>query len=97
MKPRLLSCLLLLSLFGTAGSVWAQGSWHDLPADERQQMRQQMREHWQQGREAGRADGGRRWQAVPVEDRQRLRDDMREQRGRQEFREGRGERGGRRD
>lgn len=98
MKRRLLlSLLLLLSLSGSVGSVWAQARWRDLPPDERRQMRQQMREHWQQEREIRRDDGPRRWNEVPPEDRRRMREEMREQRGGNSEREPRPERGGRRD
>jgi len=98
MKRRLLlSLLLLLSLAGSAGSVWAQARWRDLPPDERRQMRQQMREHWQQEREIRRDDGPRRWNEVPPEDRRRMREEMREQRGGNFEREPRPERGWRRD
>ncbi|MBS1142742.1 MAG: hypothetical protein H6R14_148 [Proteobacteria bacterium] len=87
MKRRLALSLLLLSLLGPVGGVWAQGYWRDLPPDERRQMRQQMREHWQQERELRREDGvAPRWRDLPVEDRRRLRDDMREQRAWQEQR-----------
>ena len=94
MKPCLVLSLLLLSLLGSAGSVWAQGGWRDLPPDERRQMRQQMREHWQQEREIRRDEGAPRWRDVPQEDRRRLRDEMREQRGWPDQREGREGRGG---
>lgn len=99
MKRRLALSLLLLSLLGSVGKVWAQTHWRDLPPDERRQMRQQMREHWQQDRELRREEGAPpRWRDVPPEDRRRLRDEMREQRGWQEQREGRGGgRGWRRD
>ena len=77
--------LLLLSLLGSAGGVWAQqGNWRDLPPEDRRQLRQQMREHWQQGREIRREEGAPRWRDVPPEDRRRLRDEMREQRAWQE-------------
>lgn len=97
MKRRLALSLLLLSLLGMAGGVWAQGAWRDLPPDERRQLRQQMREHWQQDREIRRDEGAPRWRDVPQEDRRRLRDEMREQRSWPEHREGRGAggRGGR--
>jgi hypothetical protein len=99
MKRLLLSLLMLSSLSGLAGSVWAQPHWRDLPPDERRVMRQQMREHWQRDREMRRRDDdGRRWRDVPPEDRRQMRDDMREQRGRSEYDGGnRGGRGGRRD
>lgn len=90
MKRLLALSLLLLSLFGSAGGVWAQGYWRDLPPEERRQMRQQMREHWQQDREVHREEGATRWRDVPPEDRRRLRDEMREQRAWQEQREQRG-------
>lgn len=100
MKPRLASSFLLLCLLGMTGGASAQAAWHDLPPDERQQMRQQMREHWQQNRETRREEGGRRWRDVPPEERRRLRQEIREQPGwqdnREERREGR-ERGGHRD
>jgi hypothetical protein len=86
MKRRLVLSLLLLGLCGSAGSVWAQAYWRDLPPEERRQMRQQMREHWQQEREIRREEGAPRWRDVPQEDRRRLRDDMREQRAWQEQR-----------
>lgn len=97
MKRRLALSLLLLSLLGAAGGVWAQGAWRDLPPDERRQLRQQMREHWQQDREIRRDEGAPRWRDVPQEDRRRLRDEMREQRSWPDHREGRGAggRGGR--
>jgi len=98
MKRRLALSLLLLSLLGSTGGVWAQGSWRDLPPDERRQMRQQMRDHWQQEREMRRDEGAPRWRGVPPEDRRRLRDEMREQRSWPDQREGRGGgRGWRRD
>ena len=87
MKRRLALSLLLLGLFASAAGVSAQGSWRDLPPDERRQMRQQMREHWQQERELRRDEGAPRWRDVPPEDRRRLRDDMREQRGWQDQRQ----------
>lgn len=92
MKRRiLLPSLLLLSLLGSAGGVRAQGRWHDMPPEERRQMRQEMREHWQRDRELRREDGGpRRWHEVPPDDRRRLREEMREQRTAQPEREGRG-------
>jgi hypothetical protein len=92
MKRRLALSLLLLSLLGSAGGVWAQqgGYWRDLPPDERRQMRQQMREHWQQEREFRHEENSPRWRDVPQEDRQRLRDEMREQRNRPDLRENRG-------
>jgi hypothetical protein len=90
MKRLFALSLLLLSLLGSAGDVWAQGYWRDLPAEDRRQMRQQMREHWQQEREFRRDEGAPRWRDVPPEDRRRLRDDMREQRAWQEQREQRG-------
>lgn len=80
MKRLLALLLLLLSLFGSAGGVWAQAYWRDLPPDERRQMRQQMRDHWQQEREIRRDEGAPRWRDVPLEDRRRLRNEMREQR-----------------
>ncbi len=86
MKRPLALCLLLLSLLGSAGGVWAQGYWRDLPPEDRRQLRQQMREHWQQEREI-RRDEAPRWRDVPQEDRRRLRDDMREQRAWQDQRE----------
>ena len=98
MKRRLALSLMLLSLLGSAGGVWAQGSWRELPPDERRQMRQQMREHWQQEREFHREESAPRWRDVPQEDRRRLRDEMREQRNRPDLRESRGGgRGWRRD
>lgn len=99
MKRRLALSLLLLSLLGSVGNVWAQGHWRDLPPDERRQLRQQMREHWQQDRELRREEGPPpRWRDLPPEDRRRLRDEMREQRGWPDQREGRGGgRGWRRD
>ncbi|MBS1157973.1 MAG: hypothetical protein H6R15_392 [Proteobacteria bacterium] len=98
MKRRTLLCLLLLlSLAGSTGGVWAQERWRDLPPDERRQMRQQMREHWQQERELRREDGHRRWGDVPPEDRRRMREEIREQRGWLQERGGREGRGGRRD
>jgi uncharacterized membrane protein len=101
MKRRLALSLVFLSLLGSAGGVWAQAYWRDLPPEERRQMRQQMREHWQQEREIRRDEGAPRWRDVPPEDRRRLRDEMREQRGwedRRELRDGRGGgRGWRRD
>lgn len=98
MKRRLVPAIvLLLSLLGSTGSVWAQASWRDLPPEERREMRQQMREHWQRDRQFRREDGGRRWQDVPPEDRRRLRDDMRQQGRDKDNHEGRGGRGGRRD
>jgi len=94
MKRCLALSLLLLSLLGSAGGVWAQqGYWRDLPPDERRQMRQQMREHWQQEREIRRDEGAPRWRDVPQEDRRRLRDDMREQRTWQDQREQQGRSG----
>ena len=92
MKRRFALSLLLLSLLGSAGGVWAQqgGYWRDLPPDERRQMRQQMREHWQQEREFRHEENSPRWRDVPQEDRQRLRDEMREQRNRPDLRESRG-------
>lgn len=60
-----LTTLLLASLLGSTGGVWAQGAWRDLPPDERRQMRQQMREHWQQ---------------MPPEERQRFRQERQERR-----------------
>lgn len=93
---RIAACsLLLLSLFGSVGSAWAQAYWRDLPPDQRREMRQQMREHWQQEREIRRDEGMPRWRDIPPEDRRRLRDDMREQRGLQDHREFRGGGGGR--
>ena len=98
MKRRLVLSLLFLSLLGSAGGVWAQAQWRDLPPDERRQMRQQMRDHWQQQREIRREEGAPRWRDVPQEDRRRLRDELRERRGWPEQRQGRdGRRGGRRD
>ncbi len=97
---RIAACsLLLLSLLGSVGGVWAQTSWRDLPPEERRQMRQQMREHWQQEREIRRDEPPLRWRDIPMEDRRRLRDDMREQRGLQDHHEfrGGGGRGWRRD
>lgn len=97
-RRRLLSLLLLLSLAGAAGGVWADGRWRDLPPDERRQMRQQMREHWQQEREIRRDEGGpRRWNEVPPEDRRRMREEIREQRGGNPDREERPERRWQRD
>ena len=87
MKRRRAIALLVLSLLGSAGGVWAQAYWRDLPPEERRQMRQQMREHWQQERELRRDEGAPRWRDVPPEDRRRLRDDMREQRGWQDQRQ----------
>lgn len=89
--------LLLLSLLGSTGSLWAQASWRDLPPEERREMRQQMREHWQRDRQFRREGGGRHWQDVPPEDRRRLRDDMRQQGRSPDSHEGRGGRGGGRD
>jgi hypothetical protein len=86
MKRRLVLSLLFLSLLGSAGGVWAQAYWRDLPPEERRQMRQQMREHWQQEREIRREEGAPRWRDVPLEDRRRLRDEMREQRSWQDQR-----------
>lgn len=106
MKRLIALSLLLLSLLGSAGGVWAQqGNWRDLPPEDRRQLRQQMREHWQQEREIRREEGAPRWRDVPPEDRRRLRDDMREQRawqeqrgwGEQRERRGDGRRGWRRD
>jgi len=97
MKRRLALSLLLLSLFGSAGGVWAQqGNWRDLPPDERRQMRQQMREHWQQEREIRRDEGAPRWRDVPPEERRQMRQEMREQRGWPDQREIRGGGRGRR-
>ena len=93
MKRRLVLSLLLLSLLGSAGGVWAQGNWRELPPDERRQMRQQMREHWQQDREIRRDEAAPRWRDVPPEDRRRLRDEMREQRTWQDQREQQGRAG----
>ncbi|PKO38040.1 MAG: hypothetical protein CVU33_10275 [Betaproteobacteria bacterium HGW-Betaproteobacteria-6] len=87
MKRLFALAVLLLSLLGSAGGVWAQGYWRDLPPEERRQLRQQMREHWQQEREIRREEGALRWRDVPQEDRRRLRDEMREQRAWQEQRE----------
>jgi hypothetical protein len=84
MKRLLALSLLLLSLLGSVGGVWAQGYWRDLPPEDRRQLRQQMREHWQQEREFRRDEGQPRWRDVPPEDRRRLRDEMREQRAWQE-------------
>ncbi|MFZ2974556.1 MAG: hypothetical protein WA049_18145 [Ferribacterium limneticum] len=85
MKRLFALSVLLLSLLGSAGGVWAQqGYWRDLPPEDRRQLRQQMREHWQQEREIRREEGAPRWRDVPPEDRRRLRDDMREQRAWQE-------------
>ena len=96
MKRRiLLATLLLLSLSGPVGSVWAQAHWRDLPPDERRQMRQQMREHWQQERELRRDEEPRRWSDVPPEDRRRMREEIREQRAGSAEREGRDSREGR--
>src|SRR3990172_9554304 len=64
MKRRLVLSLLFLSLLGSAGGVWAQAQWRDLPPDERRQMRQQMRDHWQQQREIRREEGAPRWRDV---------------------------------
>jgi len=97
MKRCLVLCLLLLSLFGTAGAGWAQGYWRDLPPEERRQMRQQMREHWQQDRDIRRDERRQRWQDVPPEDRRRMREEIREQRDWQPYRDGRGGHGRRRD
>lgn len=101
MKNRLIpSLLLLLSLLGSNGSVWAQTSWRDLPPEERREMRQQMRQHWQEERNIRRDEGERRWRDVPPEDRRRLRDEMRQQGGEPgnpDGRDGQGRRGGRRD
>lgn len=91
MKRLLALSLLLLSLLGSAGGVWAQqGNWRDLPPEDRRQLRQQMREHWQQEREIRREEGAPRWRDVSPEDRRRLRDEMREQRTWQDQREQRG-------
>ena len=98
MKRLLLSLLLLSSLAGPPGKVWAQAYWRDLPPDERREMRQQMREHWQQERDLRRRDdGGRRWRDVPAEDRRQMREEIREQHSRPERDNNRGGRGGRRD
>ncbi|MDP3539683.1 MAG: hypothetical protein Q8S26_13375 [Azonexus sp.] len=97
MKRLLLLSMLLLSLLGSTGAGWAQGTWRDLPPEERRQMRQQMREQWHQDRDVRREDHGRRWQEVPPDERRRMREEMREQRGWQEYRDGRSGRGGRRD
>ncbi len=85
MKPRLILAFLLLSLFGSAGSVWAEGRWRELPPEERRHMRQQMRDHWQCEREFRREEAPPRWRDVPKEERRRLRDEMREHR---DYREG---------
>ncbi len=88
MKRRpLLQILLLLSLLGSAGGVWAQGYWRELPPDERRQMRQQMREHWrelppedrQRWREE-RQERRDRFQQMAPDDRSRLRDELRSRR-----------------
>lgn len=79
--------LLLLSLLGSAGSVWAQGYWRELPPDERRQMRQQMREHWrelppedrQRWREQ-RQERRESFQQMAPDDRSRLRDELRSRR-----------------
>ncbi|RIX46165.1 MAG: periplasmic heavy metal sensor [Rhodocyclales bacterium GT-UBC] len=75
---------LLLGLFGALGSAWAQGRWHDLPPDERRQLRQQMREHWQQmppeDKQRFRQERQERreaFQQMAPEDRSRLRDELR--------------------
>lgn len=73
--------LLVLLLLGVGGHAFGQGRWHELPPDERRQMRQEMREHWQRDRELRREEGGgRRWQDVPADERRQMRQEMREQR-----------------
>ncbi len=91
MKRRVALSVLLLSLLGSAGGVWAQqGYWRDLPPDERRQIRQEMREHWQQEREIRQQEGAPRWRDVPPDERRELRQQIREQRGWPEQRERRG-------
>lgn len=89
MKRRIfLPSLLLLSLLGSVGAAWAQGRWHDLPPEERRQMRQEMRDHWQRDRDLRGDDAGpRRWHDVSPGDRRRMREEMREQRAGQHERE----------
>lgn len=88
MKRRfVLHLAVLLSLLGPLGGTWAQGRWHDLPPDERRQLRQQMREHWQQmppeDRQRFRQERQERierrdaFQQMAPEDRSRLRDELR--------------------
>lgn len=89
MKARLLLVLLLLlSLFGSVGSAWAQGYWRELPPDERRQMRQQMREHWralppeeQQRWREERQERRDDFRRMAPDDRSRLRDELRRRRG----------------
>ena len=96
MKRRVALSVLLLSLLGSAGGVWAQqGYWRELPPDERRQIRQEMREHWQQEREIRQQEGAPRWRDVPPDERRELRQQIREQRGWPEQRERRGGRNGR--
>ncbi len=91
MKRRVALSVLLLSLLGSAGGVWAQqGYWRELPPDERRQIRQEMREHWQQEREIRQQEGAPRWRDVPPDERRELRQQIREQRGWAEQRERRG-------
>ena len=85
MKRRVALSVLLLSLLGSAGGVWAQqGYWRELPPDERRQIRQEMREHWQQlpseQRQNQRREQRERWQQMPPEERQRAKDEWRQQR-----------------
>ncbi len=67
-----------------AAGVLAEG-WHDLPPDERREMRRQMREQWVRERYGnerplppppGHADRPD-WRSLPPDERQRLKDEMR--------------------
>lgn len=96
MKLRFVPLLLLLGLSCPQGMVWAQARWRDLPSADRQQMRQQMRDHWQnEGAYRQTQDVAPRWRDLPPEDRRRMREEIREQRGWQDPRNDRMERGGR--
>jgi hypothetical protein len=88
MKRYRLLPLLWLCLLSIAGGATAQTTWHDLPPEERRQLRQQMREHWAQERGDRPEENRRRWQDVPPEERQRLREEMRQQRHRETAGEG---------
>jgi hypothetical protein len=82
MKSRLLVPLLSILLLLPAAGALAQDRRHDLPPEERREIRKQMREHWQQQNLAPRPDNDARpahWRDLPPDERRRLRDEMREQ------------------